>query len=288
MPFSPSRGSDSTLVTLTGQSLFTTSGIYLISGSTRGQCTIVSTGNSSTTFYPPSTPPGNLRSGNFQILNLYGDSTTSQYFTWINTPYISGIAPLSGFSGSNIKISGSGIRDVTGLYFISPLGTYTGVLNDAIFENSTWIRTGEIPWMSGGLNASVNVKVMSEGGSSTASQLFYIMERGISLSGINGFPVPVLPYQYLRGDSTATSLEWRTPNQVLNDITGVLKSGGDSLTGNYRITGGGLYVTGLILHNTGLASGEMIFRSSIQGGNTIVLDAIIGGISWRGLSLKFS
>lgn len=275
MPFSPDRGSQDTLVTLTGQSLFTTSGIYLISGSTRGQCTIISTGNSFTTFYPPSTPPGNLRSGNFQLFNLYGNATTSQYFTWIETPYISGIAPLSGFTGTNFKISGSGIRDATGLYLISNIGTYTGVLNNAIFEANTWIRTGIIPWMSGGLNSFVNVKVMSEGGSSTASQLFFVREDGLSLSGLVGFPSPIQTYNYLRGNSTADALEWQTPNQILNNLTGVLKSGGDDLTGNYRLSGN-LTLSGVITRQVQLINDP----SAASGAN--ILNNFSGQLYWSG------
>ena len=286
MPFSPERGSQNSLVTLTGQSLFTTSGIYLISGSTRGQCTIVSTGNSFTTFYPPSTPPGNLRSGNFQLFNLYGNATTSQYFTWIETPYISGIAPLSGFTGTNFKISGSGIRDATGLYLISNIGTYTGVLTDPIFESNTWIRTGIISWMSGGLNSYVNVKVMSEGGSSTASQLFFIREQGQTLSGFSDFPTPFLPLNYLRENSLGTSLEWRTPTDVLIDISGVNKKG-DYLTGDFYITGGKLNLTGLNLQNSGLATGNMIFDTILSGGY-IISRFRIGGAMWIGNSLAYS
>ena len=287
MPFSPNHGSQDTLITASGMSLFTTSGIYLISGSTRGQCSIVSTGNSFATFYPPNTPPGNLRSGNIQLFNNFGNATTTDYFTWIQTPFISGIAPLSGQTGISIKISGSGIRDLTGLYFSSVVGTYTGAMADPVFESSTWTRTVTVPWMSGGLNVFTNIKGMSEGGSSTASQLFYIREDGISLSGITNFPTPILAYQYLRANSTADGLEWQTPNQVLVAITGVNKSGGDYLTGEYFITGGKLNVTGLNIQNSGITTGNMIF-DTISSGAFLVLSARIGGITWIGSTLQYS
>lgn len=280
MPFSPSRGSQDTLVTLTGQSLFTTTGIYLISGSTRGQATIVSTGNSLVTFYPPSTPPGDLRSGQWQLFNKFGSATTTDYFTWINTPFLSGFVPGSGFTGYSIRLTGSGIRDLTGLYFLMDGREYTGVLSSAVFESNTWIRTGYVPFISGSLNAYARLMVMSEGGSHSPSQLFFIREGGLSLSGLVDFPSPFQAHNYLRGNSTANALEWRTPNQVLNDITGLLKSGGDHLTGNYSITGGVLSLTGLrvndsdiptIGHHLTANSGQLYWSGSkvlIQSGTT--------------------
>lgn len=283
MPFSPERGSQNSLVTLTGQSLFTTSGIYLISGSTRGQCTIVSTGNSFTTFFPPSTPPGNLRSGNFQLFNLYGNATTSQYFTWIETPKISGINPSSGFSGNYFRISGSGIRDITGLWFND---LYTGVLTDAIFENSTWLRSGQIPFFSGGLNSYFSVKVMSEGGSSVSPTLYFVREDGLTLSGFSDFPTPFQPLNYLRENSLGTSLEWRTQTDVLSDISGV-NVYGDTLSGDFYITGGKLNLTGLNIQNSGLVTGNMIFDTILSGGY-IVFRAKIGGIQFIGNSLAYS
>ncbi len=288
MPFQPDKGSQDSVISLSGMSLASTTGVYLISGSIRGQCTLISTGNSLITFNPPNIPPGNLRSGNFIVFNQYGNATTTQYFTWIQTPYISGIAPLSGFTGTNFKISGSGCRDLTGLYFTSPIGTYTGVLNAPIFESNTWICTGQIPWMSGGLNSFVNIKVMNEGGFSIAPQLFFVREDGISLSGIVGFPSPIQTYNYLRGNSTADALEWQTPSQVLISLTGASKSGGDVLTGNYYISGGAMYVTGMILRTSGFTSGDTIFRNTLFSGNTILCDALIGGITWRAFSYKFA
>ncbi|MEK6952274.1 MAG: hypothetical protein AABX29_04620 [Nanoarchaeota archaeon] len=285
MPFSPNRGSQDTLVSLSGMSLGSTTGVYLISGTTRDQCSLVSTGNSLITFYPPATPPGNLRSGNFLVFNKFNTGTTTQFFTWIETPYISGIAPFSGFTGTYFKVSGSGIRDLTGVWFND---LYTGVFTDAIFENSTWLRSGIVPFVSGGLNSYFSVKGMNEGGSSVSPRLFYIREEGLSLSGITNFPTPIQGQNYLRGTPAADGLEWRTPNQVLNDITGLLKSGGDVMTGNYCISGGELCVTGLEFHTSGLATGDILFRSRLFSGNTIIIEALIGGVTWRGFSYKFN
>lgn len=284
MSFQPNRGSESTLISLSGASLLSVSGIYLTSGSIRGQCSLVSASTNLITFYPPATPPGNLRSGLFTIYNLFGSATETNYFTQIQTPKISGINPSSGFTGNYFRISGSGARDYTGLWFND---LYTGVLTDPIFENSTWIRSGIIPFFSGGLNAYFSVKVMSEGGSSVSPTLYFVRENGLSLSGLVGFPSPIQTYNFLRGNSTADGLEWQTPNQVLVAITGVNKSGGDYLTGNYFITGGMVNLTGLNIQNSGITTGNMIF-DTISSGAFLVLRARIGGITWIGSTLQYS
>ena len=285
MSFSPSRGSSDTLITLSGASLLSVTGVYLVSGNTGSLATLVSTSTNVITFYPPRIEPAGIRSGLWQIYNRFGNATESNYHTVIQTPFISGIFPGSGFSGTAIKVSGSGIRDLSGLYFISNLGTYSGVLTDPVFENSTWIRTGVVPWMSGGLNASVNVKVMSEGGSSTSPTLFYVREQGLSLSGLSEFPVPFQANNFLRGTAAADGLEWRSPTQVREDINAISKTG-DFATGNYTISGD-IRVTGLSFHNTGLATGTMVFRTTIISGAYLVLDAMVGGLAFRGFSYRF-
>lgn len=272
MPFQPDRGSQDSLISLSGMSLGSTTGVYLISGASQGQCTIISTGNSFITFYPPTTPPGDLRSGNFLVYNKFNTGTTTQFFTWINTPYISGINPNSGFSGTYFRISGSGARDYTGLWFND---LYTGVLTDPIFENSTWLRSGIIPFVSGGLNSYFSVKVMSEGGSSVSPRLFYIREDGLSLSGITNFPTPIQGQNYLRGTSAADGLEWQTPNQVLNSLTGLLKSGGDDLTGNYRLSGN-LTLSGIIARQLQLINDP----AATSGAN--ILSNYSGQLYWSG------
>ena len=283
MPFTPTQGSNLTLVTLSGQSLYTTTGVYLISGSERGQCTILGTGNSFASFYPPSTPPGNLRSGNFSVYNAYGNATTSEYFTWLYPINISGFIPTSGFTGSSVTITGSGLRDVNTIYF----GDISGNFSTA-FTNNTWQVTVTVPFVSGGLPQRVNLRAINNGGTGISLITFTIKDDSLSLTGIAGFPGTINTYQYLRGDYTATVLEWRTPNQVLNDITGLLKSGGDVMTGNYCISGGELCLTGLEFHTSGLATGDILFRSRLFSGNTIIIEALIGGVTWRGFSYKFS
>lgn len=284
MPFTPNKGSQDTIVSLSGMSLASSTGVYLISGSTRGQCTLLTTGNSLITFNPPSISPGNLRSGNFQVFNSYGDATTSQYFTWIETPKISGINPSSGFTGSYFRISGSGARDYTGLWFND---LYTGVLTDAIFENSTWLRSGIVPFISGGLNAYFSIKGMSEGGSSISPRLFFVREEGLSFSGITNFPVPIQIYNYLRGNSTADGLEWQTPNQLLNSISGVFRSG-DTMSGDLTMTGAALNTTGIKLLTTGTSTGHVILTNRIFSGNYIISEAKVGGVIYRAFSLGIS
>ena len=283
--FSPSRGSQDTLVTLSGTSLYSVTGVQLISGGTGALANLVSTSTNVITFYPPTIAPSGIRSGNWKIYNRFGNVTTPDYWTVISTPYISGINPTSGFSGTSFRISGSGIRDITGLYFSSTIGTYTGVFTAPIFENSTWLASGIAPWMSGGLNSYFNIKVMSEGGSSTASQLFYVREDGISLSGISNFPTPLQGQNYLRGTPAADGLEWRTPTQVLADISGVNRTG-DYMSGDLYITGAALLTTGIKLISTGTSTGHVLFSNRIFSGTYLISEYIIGGITWRALSIR--
>lgn len=288
MPFSPNRGSQDTIISLSGMSLASTTGVHFESGATGALCTLLTTGNSLITFTPPATPPSGIRSGVFRVYNKFGNAATTNYFTWINTPFLSGFVPGSGFTGYGVRLTGSGVRDLTGLYFLVEGREYTGVLDSAVFESNTWIRTGYIPFISGSLNAYARLRIMSEGGSHSPSQLLFIREGGLSLSGLVDFPTPLQAHNYLRGNSTANALEWRTPNQVLNDITGVLKSGGDVLTGNYCISGGELCLTGLKFHGTGLATGDVLWRTRLFSGNTILMEAVVGGVIWRGFSYKFN
>ena len=266
--------------------MYTTTGLYLISGSVRGQCTIVSTGNSFITYYLPSTPPGNLRSGNLQIFNAYGSATSTDYQIYLDPVYVSGIAPLSGVTGVGIKISGSGIRDITGLYFVLGNDEYTGVFNTPIFEASTWITTGYIPFISGSLGYHTKIRAMSEGGAHTASQTFFIREEGLTLSGFSDFPTPFQPLNYLRENAGGTSLEWRTQTDVLLDISGV-NVYGDVMSGDLTMSGAAINTTGLKLLSTGTSTGHVIFSNRIFSGAYLISEAIVGGITWRAFSLRY-
>lgn len=281
--FNPISGSRDSLIYLSGNSLFSVTGVYLTSGGTGNQATLISTSTNLITFYPPSVAPSGIISGKWKIYNLFGNSTDNNYFYYLQPVFISGFQPHSGFTGSAVTFSGSGLQNISGILFGDQYGTF----NAPILQNGTYIVTGFVPFYSGALSKFIDITIFSPGGSSTLGS-FYVMERGISLTGLNGFPVPLIPLNYLRANSTADALEWRTPTQVLeNDLTGVSKKG-DYLTGDFFLTGGALYLTGLVIQNSGLATGQTIFRTNIFSGNYLTLDAIVGGISWRGFSLKFS
>lgn len=281
--FSPISGSRDILVSLSGNSLFSVTGVFLTSGTTGAQATLVSTSTNLITFYPPSVAPSGITSGKWQIFNLFGNSTESNYFYYLPPVFISGFQPQSGFTGSAVTFSGSGLQNVSGILFGDQLGTFA----TPILQNETYIVTGFVPFYSGGLSKFIDITIFSPGGSSTLGS-FYVMERGISLSGLNGFPTPYIAENYIRINTDASALEYRTPNQVLNDITGVLKSGGDYLTGDYYITGGKLNVTGISIQSTGMnATGIMLIDTVLRGGY-LIMRSRVGGIEIIESTLAYS
>lgn len=283
MSFSPQRGSNNTLVSLSGASLLSVTGVFLTSGATGAQATIVSTSTNLITFYPPVNAPSGIRSGNWTVYNKFGQATTSNYWTVIANPFISGITPGSGYTGQAVRIhGGDGLRDITGLYF----GNNTGVFS-AIYENSNWVLTGYVPFFSGDLTRFLNVKVMSEAGSSTSPQLFVVLDGSIAFTGLTDTPDSITALNYLRGTSDAKSLEWRTPSQARADI-GAVYDNGDTISGNYYLTGGALYSTGIVIQATGITTGDTVFSTRTFSGNYLLLEATIGGVAWRGFSYKFS
>lgn len=286
--FSPSTASRETLITLTGWSLATTTGVFIFSGSSGAYANIISTGNNRVTFYPQTNLSNflgsGIRSGQIRIHNKYGSATETNWLTFADPIFVSGFVPQSGLTGTAIRITGSGIRDATGLYFIQGRDEYTGVLDAAIQESNTWIRTGYVPFVSGGLNAYVNVKLVGDGGSHKASQTFFIREQGGSLSGLSDFPTPYIAENYLRVNNTASALEYRTPSQVLSDISGFAISGG-RITGEVTITGGSLNTTGIKLLTTGTTTGHFIITNLQSGGYLIGLGKV-GGLDWVFYSYK--
>jgi len=281
MPFTPQRGSQDTVVTISGSSLHTVTGVYFVSGSQRATGIILSNNSGrSITVNPPLATNFPYRSGQIQVFNRFGNDISDNWFTFIETPLISGFTPFSGFTGAAVRITGSGLRDITGLYF----GENSGSFN-TVFENNTWILTGIVPFFSGGLSKALNIQVFSEAGNSIGSRGFVVIEKDIFLTGIQGFPSDIQASNYLRGNSLENGLEWRTPTQVRSDINALSKQG-DRGTGDYVISGG-IYATGIGIDSTGLQTGTMTFVSTIYSGNYLVVNARIGGIDWRCLSYKF-
>ena len=280
MAFSPSSGSVNTLIQLSGNSLFSVSGVYFTSGATGALATLVSTSTNLITFYPPAIPPSGIISGKWKIYNLFGNSTENNYFYYLQPVFLSGFQPHSGFTGSAVTFSGSGLQNVSGILFGDQYGTF----NTPIFQNNTYIVTGFVPFYSGALSKFVDVTIFTPGGQSTLGS-FYVMERGISLTGLNGFPTPIVPLNMLRSTAAADALEWRSFTQVREDINAMSKSG-DIGTGNYTFTGGQVNLTGLSIYNSGLGSGNFTFNSILTGGY-LILQAKLGGIQFICSSYKY-
>lgn len=158
--FTPTRGSSATSVVVTGDNLKTATGVYLISGATRTLGTITSSGQRQVTFNPPNF---SQRSGQIQVFTEYGNATTVNYFTAIDALYFSGITPSANATGTVFLISGSGIRDVTGVLF--------GDLYSAPFSirqiGTVYQVSGLVPMVNETYTRDYNVKILSEAGTIT-------------------------------------------------------------------------------------------------------------------------
>ena len=275
-------GNHTVVATISGHSLLSVSGIELFSGATGGAlATILTTTTNLVTFLPPETRPSGITSGSFRVYNLFGSAVEPQLYQYIDPPFISGFTPGSGLTGSTVRITGSGLEKTTRLLFGDVTGDFTHY-----FDNTHWVISGTVPFINDGLPKWSSVKIFSDGGSATGN-LFKITNDSVSFSGIEGLPDDIQAENYLRGNSTASELEWVVPGQVLENISGLKKSnGGDSATGDYTFSGG-FRTTGYQLHNTGLQSGSMSFSQSIYSGNYLVMNANIGGVEWRCFSYKF-
>lgn len=155
--FTPTKGNQNTLVTLNGLHLSKTTGVYLVSGSTQSLCTLLSSGQQQITFYPPNTFAP--RSGQFAVYTSFGNTTSTNYFTYIQNLHMSGMFPTQDITGNWIKISGSGIQDVTGLYFNNYSAPFTINLVGTVYELS-----GIIPMVNENIARGYQITLMSEAG----------------------------------------------------------------------------------------------------------------------------
>lgn len=165
--FTTTKGNNSISITLNGDSFLKTTGVYLKSGTTSHLCTVTSTGQSQLILNIPVSYPE--RSGQFQVFSLYGNGTSTNYFTVIDNLYISGIYPLQDKTGSWFKISGSGMRDVTGVFFDNYSADFQVITYSPIY-----LISGIVPFNNEGLPREYRVTVKSEVGSATFNPLFKI------------------------------------------------------------------------------------------------------------------
>lgn len=165
--FNPQKGNVNISITLSGSNLLKTTGVYLISGGTQNLCSITSTGQNQIIFNPP--VGYTERSGQFVVYTEFGNDTTTDYFTVIDNPYISGFYPTQNITGEWIKISGSGIRDITGLYFNNNIATFS-----IVTEGETYILSGIVPYTTDGFPRSYNISIYNEIGSYTSSNQFRV------------------------------------------------------------------------------------------------------------------
>ncbi len=134
--FYPLKGSQNTLMRITGDNLFSVNYIGFNNGLVEVGGSIVSQTNTTILAYPPSISSGD---GYITVISPFGSSTIYT-FTQLPALSISGYFPTVAHAGSTIRISGNGLASVTGLAF----GSYNAMFSGA-YENNTYFISGIVP-----------------------------------------------------------------------------------------------------------------------------------------------
>lgn len=153
--FTPTRGNSSTLITVIGLNLSSVTGMYVFSGTTQSSGIIYSQTASSLQFYPPVFAQS---SGLLRAYSAYGTGISSQYFTYFVPPFISGFTPTRGLINTYLKITGSGLINVTGVQIGNENVDFVISL-----QNSSYVISGLVPDVTG-VPRYAKIKVLSEAG----------------------------------------------------------------------------------------------------------------------------
>lgn len=170
--FSPLRGNHTNLVTVSGASLGSVTGVTIL-GLT-GQ--LVSETNPSVTFYPNTGTPGT--SGQVVLYSPFGNVTSSAYFRYIAPLYVSGFTPTQGIAGTSVRISGSGLWDATGLFFGDNSATFVTGLH-----LGGQVISGTVPSVPEALPYAFTIKAINEIGQSLSASQYTILEGGKVFNG---------------------------------------------------------------------------------------------------------
>ncbi|MDP1690028.1 MAG: hypothetical protein Q8L52_02380, partial [bacterium] len=239
--FEPGSGNNNTLISFNGFGLGTTTGIYFKSGTYYQTGFIQSLSTRVVTAYGPT---GYVeRSGSVQIYTEYGNATYKQngsnngLFTLVDTPYISGFTATAAATGTYIRITGSGMRDVTGVYF----GAYSSPFTlGAHLASDIYVASGLVPYVTDVLPKQAFIKVYNHGGNDTSDNLFTILEGGKNFYGdivVSGGGIYVSGNSISTGNgiivqyiSTMTSGKGSATTIIPSDNTIPLNTEGDAFT----------------------------------------------------------
>lgn len=224
--FFPNRGNQTTLVQITGNNFTNTSSVLFLGDSYTGTGTIIN----SSLYNINVNPPNNFlnASGLIQVATPYGSTTSSSYFTFISAPTISGFSPSNGAAGTLVLITGSNLRNITGLLFGNTPANFT------IYSgNNTFFVTGITPFVIPG---PYTISLSNELGQSSLST--FTVNAGVQASG-NFYPGDSNPSGYVTSSQTGnlTGLFYplnSNPSGYLRQRDGQVKDNGGIASVNWQ------------------------------------------------------
>jgi hypothetical protein len=158
--FSPVRGNTGTILTISGFNLRNVTGVWM--GASPPTMTILTrTSGSAIEQMTVEMVYWIAGSGQIRVINPWGESASSSYFSYINVAGISGFTPTKTTIGNKVRITGADLSTVTGVYFGSYSSTFTYQLDGAVPTIS-----GTVPDVLESLPRGMVIKLMNEAGSS--------------------------------------------------------------------------------------------------------------------------
>lgn len=205
--FSPASGNILTPVFITGANFTWVTGSFI--KDCGNYVSFISTliGDTGIAFNPPAGVTG--LSGQIELRSTYGTTLSSNYFRYIPIPSISGFAPVSGPSGTWVKISGSGLQNVSNVYFGDHPASF-------IYNNSDSSISGLCPVFDFTLPSGVYLSVISTAGTGISSSQYTVTQGPMTIYG----DLIVIGNTYTSG--ALISYDGTNPPTGTNDTVGMI------------------------------------------------------------------
>ena len=283
--FIPTSGYYNQTVQIIGTGLGNVTGLSLVDDSNNYYpITIQSVLSEKIAFKIPIVPAD---SGRINIFSTHSSGTTSQYFTIIKPPIITGFIPTEGVEGSEISLFGINLQDVASIKLKSKnnntLYSFTAFATSGVDDQGNAVITGLIP--SSGIQPlpqKFDIRIDSadpiQGGSETG--VFTIQIEDLTVFGnLRVFKNTFLKSGlHVSGASLLNTLVATGAGNALI-VSGHSSLNTLSLTGSVNINGtGSLFINGVEVN-----AGDAINKDRITGGLVIVTGN--GGLTVSGSSI---
>jgi cytoskeletal protein CcmA (bactofilin family) len=259
--FSPTRGSSSVLVRVSGDSLEGITGAFIKNGTTLTAATIYNSGNKYyTEIYPPTS--FTAASGQIVLRNAHGSGTSTNYFTLISAPVVSGFSPPYGYTGdAGVVITGSNFSTATGVYFGNNIATFaTG------WNGTSVILTANVPPVIENTPNGFYIRVLNEVGEGISATKFEVIEPSAEVTGD-------LTVQNLTVTNSLVSQSATRFNSLR--VTGDLSNASVAVFNNVTISGNFVAKGGATLAATQI-TGDFSVRDNAVLNNLVVSGGITG------------